>query len=242
MYRSAIRSGDPLGGVLGPGSRGWPNWDGASNVRTSAASVRPSGCARYIRTRSPTVPDSPSSARHADDGHQVDGVRPIALASLARTPERSSLRREALLLTPIGARRFLTRTTHEQWGWCAPKPGLDGASREAISPYGNNRRFESCRGHTLTSAYAIACNICAIAWLQPIGDTAMTTTPLAAVERARREQAALVARADQQHAWVLAGDAAASTANTHQSKSRLMLVVSGTRGCALQRLFWSWDL
>src|SRR5260370_39288067 len=54
----------------------------------------------------------------------------------------------------------------------------------------------------------------------------------------RQRMAELCARADQQHAWVLAGDAAASTANTHQSKSRLRLVVLRTRGCALQRLFW----
>ena len=38
-------------------------------------------------------------------------------------------------------------------------------------------------------------------------------------ERQNREHAALVARADAQHAWVLAGDDAASTASTHQSQS-----------------------
>jgi hypothetical protein len=32
--------------------------------------------------------------------------------------------REALLPTPVGASRFVTRTTHEQWGWRAPSRGL----------------------------------------------------------------------------------------------------------------------
>jgi hypothetical protein len=62
----------------------------------------------------------------------------------------------------------------------------------------------------------------------------------AAVEQTRREHTALAAPADQQHAWVLGsspGMTAAPTANTRQSKSRLMLVASRTRGCALQRLF-----
>ena len=32
--------------------------------------------------------------------------------------------REALLQAPVGARRFVTRTTHEQWGWRAPSRGF----------------------------------------------------------------------------------------------------------------------
>jgi hypothetical protein len=28
------------------------------------------------------------------------------------------------LAAPVGASRFVTRTTHEQWGWCAPSRGL----------------------------------------------------------------------------------------------------------------------
>jgi hypothetical protein len=42
-------------------------------------------------------------------------------------------------------------------------------------------RFESCRGHHLSSAYVLGCKIraTASAWPQhPIGDTAMTTTPI----------------------------------------------------------------
>ena len=41
----------------------------------------------------------------------------------------------------------------------------------------------------------------------------------AADERERREHAALVARADQQHAWVLAGDDRGTDGDYHQSKS-----------------------
>ena len=59
----------------------------------------------------------------------------------------------------------------------------------------------------------------------------------AAVEQTRREHAALAAPADQQHAWVLAGDDRGIYGEYPQSKSRLMLVASRTRGCALQRLF-----
>src|SRR5208283_2648198 len=55
--------------------------------------------------------------------------------------------REALLPTPVGAGRFVIRATHERGVGVPSSRSLATASREAMSLYGNNRRFESCRGH-----------------------------------------------------------------------------------------------
>jgi hypothetical protein len=51
--------------------------------------------------------------------------------------------KEALLPTPVGARRFLTRTTHERWGWCAPSRGLIAHLVKRLQYNGRARKNES---------------------------------------------------------------------------------------------------
>jgi hypothetical protein len=138
MYRSAIGKGATFVGDGAPGTGGQ---DLSSASRTfGTGSDRTAATSRSIlspwQARSPTLWP----------------MRPALTRSWLRLLDADPPLWEALLPGAGRARRFVTRTTRERWVLACRQVGAWRRHLVEQSPlYGNNRRFESCRGHELVA-------------------------------------------------------------------------------------------
>src|SRR5271168_5481933 len=77
----------------------------------------------------------------------------------------AGLTRRRSCQAPVGVGRFVIRATHERGVGVPSSRSLATASREARSFYGNNRRFESCRGTNVSAVQTVFSRVPKSRWL-----------------------------------------------------------------------------